>query len=728
MARHGRNAVRADARPGPYVADEARSHDTDDAFGHCDYVDVIVTEIERFPSPFTLGLFGPWGSGKSSILRGVGDRVGDRSDSAFALFDAWKYEGDPLRRQFMLEVTRQLQSAKKLKRRFNVDRHLERYDADIASSRPRLELDWRSLLRALVLAALAAAAVWGLFLLLPRAGVGRTNTLKTTLTAATGGLAFILAALGAVIGVQREQLSRKRLQDADQFADSFARLLDKGLATPRLVIGVDNLDRCAPVRVSEMLATIKAFLEPACPRLALTFVIAADIDALRRHLIAQEMVVSAATAKVALPTPGGEAPPTPEERVPDDVVQAVNEYLRKYFNAVIRLAPVIDDDIEAFVDIQIHGFAVEHALADDTVAALRRMIVGFLDRNPRRIKQFVNGLQLRMELLKQRNRGRRLGLRPDVLTTAEVLLIDERWPSRFDQLRCDPELMRAWYQEATTIANDAVDSDEERSWLRFLRTSRRLGGADLKPYLALQSPAVEIELKHHARFVAALDCDDADVLEQLLPELGDDRDRYVELIWPRFWRHLEADRDVDAYQVFAKVIEVPGLGDSGLILRRRMMQEAMRRPHLLEHVLTRPESEVLDVADGLDEAGRTRVIRKLLDTFGNDDASCIPRRRALSAALAAQPGRLTPRLRRLLHSALSKPHVVADAASWAPLAEAAPDIVPTEAIVQLLDQLERTTTPMPDDPALRIVTAARDAAGERPDWSERFELLTNANR
>src|SRR6266508_5387944 len=80
-----------------------------DAFGHRDYASTIAGVLADAEPPFTLGLFGPWGVGKTTIIEEVGRRLPDHC--AFALFDAWRYEGDALRRHFLVEVSRQLQEA-----------------------------------------------------------------------------------------------------------------------------------------------------------------------------------------------------------------------------------------------------------------------------------------------------------------------------------------------------------------------------------------------------------------------------------------------------------------------------------------------------------------------------------------------------------------------------------------------------------------------------------------
>ena len=87
-----------------------------------------------------------------------------------------------------------------------------------------------------------------------------------------------------VFTVSQETVTHQRVEDADQFGEAFERVLDR-LKCRRLVIAFDDLDRCSPDKVTEMLATIKTFLEPKSDDREVVFVIAAAEDELRRHLI-----------------------------------------------------------------------------------------------------------------------------------------------------------------------------------------------------------------------------------------------------------------------------------------------------------------------------------------------------------------------------------------------------------------------------------------------------------
>lgn len=78
-----------------------------DSFHHKVYSETIVKLIESNEPPLSIGLFGPWGSGKSTVLNTV---RGDIENKGFICiyFNAWKYAGDSFRRQFLLNTIEKL--------------------------------------------------------------------------------------------------------------------------------------------------------------------------------------------------------------------------------------------------------------------------------------------------------------------------------------------------------------------------------------------------------------------------------------------------------------------------------------------------------------------------------------------------------------------------------------------------------------------------------------------
>src|SRR5205807_1469230 len=73
-----------------------------DAFAHSDYAGALASSLKEASTPFTVGLFGPWGVGKSSILEETKEELSGAC--AYAYFDAWRYEGSALRRHFLRDI------------------------------------------------------------------------------------------------------------------------------------------------------------------------------------------------------------------------------------------------------------------------------------------------------------------------------------------------------------------------------------------------------------------------------------------------------------------------------------------------------------------------------------------------------------------------------------------------------------------------------------------------
>ena len=77
--------------------------------------------IENTPKDkvFTIGVFGGWGTGKSSIIRTAQEKIEkEHSDVKFITYDAWKYANDSFRRMFLLKVQQELkmQQTEEMKR------------------------------------------------------------------------------------------------------------------------------------------------------------------------------------------------------------------------------------------------------------------------------------------------------------------------------------------------------------------------------------------------------------------------------------------------------------------------------------------------------------------------------------------------------------------------------------------------------------------------------------
>ena len=76
-------------------------------FGHYQLAGTIFELLKNAEPPFTIGLYGKWGVGKTTIASLVKELACNNGFKCL-FFDAWKYERDSLRRQFLIELDRQI--------------------------------------------------------------------------------------------------------------------------------------------------------------------------------------------------------------------------------------------------------------------------------------------------------------------------------------------------------------------------------------------------------------------------------------------------------------------------------------------------------------------------------------------------------------------------------------------------------------------------------------------
>src|SRR5258707_15219573 len=76
-------------------------------FGHELIVATLIDLIKSIKTPFCIGLYGKWGTGKTTIIYHLKGEL-KKIDIDVVYFDAWKYEDDSLRREFLLETSKAL--------------------------------------------------------------------------------------------------------------------------------------------------------------------------------------------------------------------------------------------------------------------------------------------------------------------------------------------------------------------------------------------------------------------------------------------------------------------------------------------------------------------------------------------------------------------------------------------------------------------------------------------
>jgi hypothetical protein len=309
-------------------------------------------------------------------------------------------------------------------------------------------------------------------------------------------------------------------QSLAQFRGEFEKLVAALPAIERVVVLVDDLDRCLPDAVMATLEAIKLFLSVK----GMAFVVAAD----------QDMVKNAIQANL-------------EQSNRSQIF--ANNYLEKIVQLPVPLPRLSFDDAEAYI-----GLLLAHAEMGDEdfdalvshCAARRREIrapylndLGGLPARPneetltlasqlaeglsadqlsgpRGIKRFLNAYGIRSEMAKSRG----LEVRP--ATMVKLLFLEERFRSDFDALAATPpndrsDLLRRWedWARSAELEKPQGVSEASREWAA---SQPALAEEDINPYITLAASLAA------SRLSAGLSDELRVLVQQLLADGRTERD------------------------------------------------------------------------------------------------------------------------------------------------------------------------------------------------------------
>ncbi len=438
-----------------------------DFLGFSTYVEVLADICtDGNLAPLTLGIFGPWGSGKTSLMHMLEHRLAAATGPGTVKtiwFNAWRYEGrDEAQSALIHAIISKLEEDKS-------------FGQDVRDTLKELKSSANVLKLAKVIT-------------------------KTALTLSPDIEGFF----GAF-----EKQNEKVSDTIERFDHQFAEVL-RHAKISHLVVFIDDLDRCSSEKVIETFETIKLFLNtPAC-----TFVIGADARKIEEAVGEVYKVVEDNRKRdflekiIQLPFV------IPEQKI-DDVVCYVGMLilaehmqqtswteLTKSRAAFLTGSAGIENALRAWPAQNRALFselgAVEAEL--DEIFPYVRNLFHALRGNPRQIKRFLNILALRRRLAKANN----LVIHLQLLIKLSVL--EYTWKDFFESIvdTVDPLTGSCELFEAIAKASDGTsgetpgklvtDALAQPALVHYLSREPVLKSADdLRPYLFLAQTSLAKE-------------------------------------------------------------------------------------------------------------------------------------------------------------------------------------------------------------------------------------------
>jgi len=499
----------------------------EDYFNHESYADTLLNTITSNEPPLSIGLFGSWGVGKSTIINILFRKLNAITDGRYVpvVFNAWKYQGDEFRRQFLLSVAEKIYKKdidRKNKvgylQRLNYTSILKETTEDLAtalkdaiaslfsrgfkdsriSTKSQLTIDRGDfgllMFSFLVLLSFIVLLYLGSKFDTPAFVIGPILALLTSI------FAVIISKIRRLIVIKGEKTFHPQLIFPEQFEGEFGQMVNEALDDRKLVVAIDDVDRCDPDFIKRVFVSIKTFLgNDKC-----FFVVACD----------DKSVVNAFK--------------NTNERFG-------YEHLRKYFNVTLRVLPLVNADL---VDLA-NNISCDLDIPEiDTVIQL----VLLADvRDARKVKHFLNTFYLKYALAKDREKHRYFPEQIDknIPSFAKLFIIEQEFPYIFEQMTKNPHLVH--YLESAKVVdvqklfstqnpgNEKVENTEWEAELKsfenFWKNTKAITIDNPELLLAMKVSKPEASLPVSSELINAIVQDDAPKSDKILDGIKTDDDK-----------------------------------------------------------------------------------------------------------------------------------------------------------------------------------------------------------
>ena len=473
---------------------------SEDLLGFKVHADLIIDLIkDDSVLPVTIGIFGDWGSGKSSILKIITEELSGEDEelvdgTLVMYFNGWVFEGYDDAKAALLESI-----VEKFERHKKLGSKVKKKTVNLIRS-----VKW---MRAL--------------------GFGfKKIAIPTAAAYFTGGISLIPFLLQEFSNFKPEELAKKltgekadeflkevlsKQQEEDstlvrQFRQDFKEMIEAS-EIKKLVVIIDDLDRCTPDRIIENLEAIKLFLNVE----KTAFIIGAD-PRIVRHAIEQMYKTDSIE--------NASDPDSRNKRI-------VSDYLEKLIQVPYTLPPLSHNEVETYLTLlfckrelgdsfkKVLEAFCEYRLSNrygafglgnlvpllveeeqkklstsvSLIASLSSIITEGLNGNPRQIKRFLNTFTLRQRLVEV---AKIPDFKFDVL--AKIMVLEYSKPDLFKKLYEWQVIQNGEPKELLELETFASESNKEEikskysiDWgsdkvVKWLSIDPKLSNIDLRDY------------------------------------------------------------------------------------------------------------------------------------------------------------------------------------------------------------------------------------------------------
>lgn len=480
-----------------FIKDEPKNSKSNGykGFYHATVAPALREILKDDSSPHTVGLFGAWGTGKSTIIDMVQN---DKSlKMPVFLFDAWKYQEDTLRRTFLIKLVEYLRSeGYKLPDDILANLYVSKTSSIARNQKIETHIETR-------------AKIWQLtkkyapFIILVLLLIGAS--LLVALYPKSVASQFILQVVSVVSGIvflgllgkpllegilkvavesffskqehQTELVTEiqqeERLNSPEQFEQRFVDILSR--IDKKLIIVFDNIDRVQGDIAISILSTIKTFMYSGGEN-KIVFVVPCDPNAIETQVKKYFHGENYEQFETA-----------------GDNFEA-SEYLRKIFNLLLWVPEFINSDLEEYTRMLLKqtGEDMSKLLNDEDVILV---INAAFSHNPREIIQFINNLVALIVTVE----GTKVKetIHKNIAYLAKVLVLRQKFPEAYERLKV------AWY-DPENIYTLLGDENVKSPLYVFMQNTSRITVDNAEPFIYFKDTSDTRGVKYPAELTTAL--------------------------------------------------------------------------------------------------------------------------------------------------------------------------------------------------------------------------------
>lgn len=488
-----------------FTPDTALKHVKDDLFHHSDFVDALEYVIEHSETPLNIALYGRWGVGKSTILNFLKERITTKEELRkkyqFVYVDAWKLSPESLRQELLVEFNKTFKAMDTEEIEDKLWHTREEIIPQKRGLKSRLEKIGKTIVPYLIIFALIlgggyVAKYYFNFDVLSHA---------LFLSIALPILLSMVQTL-AHISKSADRTSKRivpRVESSQQFELLFEKIISKK-KTPKLIIAIDNLDRCEDEAVVKILGTIKTFMNVKdC-----IYLIPCDENAIIKHLKAR----------------GGQFY---EER------EAI-EFLAKFFQITLNIPPQIEGDLESYADKQMSTFKPDIEFD----ASVKDVLISGITKNPRKIRQFLYNIVVLYKLAQAKENAQII--RKGTITSntgflTKIVVLRDEWPDFYRKLENREDLLDLIQRHLDGERLSQPDEDEIKNVFEknagleyFIKSTNLITATNISPFLKLNQESFESVIPELETLILRVSQNDVYYVRSAIEKLTiDERRHYI---------------------------------------------------------------------------------------------------------------------------------------------------------------------------------------------------------